>query len=498
MMAIIRKYRYFLLPLLMVLIFDLSLLAMNYVIAAQLEVSSTNINIAGRQRMLSQKMTKSVMLIHYQQAKGLSSEHAFNELREAVFLFDQTLNAFSYGGKATSSAGELIRIDKQVNSTIVQTLSSAQQIWQPLFSELKLLLSDETYLSPLVVQLSQDNLRLLDLMNTLTNQLEDDARRSTYVLRGLQTIILLMILLSFAVAIHRLIRRDQYYTKLMEKSSDIVVGINAGSGLITFISASVKLLLGRDEKYYLDQPIERLFDPSSVEYIQQLIILINEEKSLPEDRCEVALKGINGNIIIAEMLMQVASSENGHSMELCADIRDISERKLREQKLSEMAHKDALTGLANRSMLTQMAEQAIHHARLQPYSLAIMFVDLDDFKAVNDAYGHAVGDQLLIQVARRIDGMLRASDQVARIAGDEFVVLLTGTTLKSDIERIGHKIIQALSEPMVIDGNQCLISASIGVARFPDNGDDFESLLKAADSVMYSVKHNGKNAVAFA
>lgn len=498
MRAIIRKYRYFLLPLLMVLIFDLSLLAMNYVIAAQLEVSSTNINIAGRQRMLSQKMTKSVMLIHYQRAKGLSSEDSVNELREAVFLFDQTLNAFSYGGKATSSAGELIRVDKQMSGRIGQTLSNAQALWRPLFIELKLLLSDESHLPSVVAQLAEDNLRLLDLMNTLTNQLEDDARRSTYVLRGLQTIILLMILLSFALAIHRLIRRDQYYTKLMEKSSDIVVGINAGSGLITFISASVKLLLGRDEKYYLDQPIERLFDASSVEYIQQLITLINEEKSLPEDRCEVVLKGINGNFIIAEMLMQVASSEDGHSMELCADIRDISERKLREQKLSDMAHKDALTGLANRSMLTQMAAQAIHHARSQPYSLAIMFIDLDDFKAVNDAYGHAVGDQLLIEVANRMDGLLRASDQVARIAGDEFVVLLTGTTLKSDIERIGHKIIQALSEPMVIDGHQCMIGASIGVARFPENGDDFESLLKAADTVMYRVKRNGKNAVGFA
>ncbi|WP_430009621.1 diguanylate cyclase domain-containing protein [Methylophaga lonarensis] len=498
MREIIRKYRHFLLPLSMVLVFDLSLLAMNYVISAQLEVSSVNINIAGRQRMLSQKMTKSVMLIHYQHAQGLSSEHSFDELREAVFLFDQTLNAFYQGGKATSAAGEAIRVDKQVTSNISQTLSKAQEIWQPLFTELNLLLSDETYLPSVVSRLSQDNLLLLDLMNTLTNQLEDDARRSTYLLRGLQTIIVLMILLSFAMAIHRLIRRDQYYTNLMEKSSDIVLGINAGSGLITFISASVKVLLGRDEKYYLDHPLEQLFDPASVEYIEKLIALINADKSLPEYRCEVGLKGINGDIIIAEMLMQVAPSEDGCSMELSADIRDISERKLREQKLSDMAHKDALTGLPNRSMLTQMAEQAIHHARMQAQSLAVMFIDLDEFKAVNDAYGHAVGDRLLIEVAKRIDGLVRASDHVARISGDEFVVLLTGTTLKSDIQRIGHKIIQALSEPVVIDGHQCLIGASVGIARFPDDGNDFESLLKAADNVMYAVKHNGKNAVAFA
>lgn len=495
---ILRKYRHFLLPLGLVVVLDITLLAMNYVISAQLEVSSVHINIAGRQRMLSQKMSKALLLIHYQQQNGADSQAAYQELKTAVALFDTTLNAFYLGGQTQTADQDVINIPREQQTSVRQTLTAAISLWQPLRDDLLKINQQPAVIEQLINRMAADNLKLLALMNTLTNQLEKQAKQRTYLLRGLQTIVLILILLSFALAIQRLVRREQYFGKLTEKSSDIVLGIDAGSSKITFISASVKHLLQQEQTYYLGQHFDRLFSEKSAAQVAHLLLLTKRHKPLPYSRCEVHMKRADGQLIDAEMLLQITRSEDGRSSELSADIRDISDRKQLEKALTELAHTDSLTGLPNRSQFNLRAEQALHEARRLNQSVAFMFIDLDDFKAINDEFGHHIGDALLREVTKRMSCSLRAADSVFRLGGDEFVVLLQNTSQQLHIQLVGDKIIRALSQTIMIEGHPCRIGASIGIACYPDDGRDIEALLRAADKAMYQVKQSGKNAVAFA
>lgn len=442
-------------------------------------------------------MTKSLLLMHYQHQQGMDTQAAYHEVMDAMSLFDQTLKAMSLGGETLSADDQLIQV-KQLKETVIQrTLMQSIELWEPLYSSIQQMQLNDSALNVLVDAMVADNLQLLYLMNKLTNQLEASAKRQTYLLRGLQTIIVILILLSFGMAINRLIRREQYFSKLMEKSSDIVIGINSATSRITFMSASVKLLLQHDEMYYLGQPYHRLFSQESASRISHLLLLAKKFRPLPYNRCEVQLVRADNELIDAEMLLQLNRSEDGRTIELSADIRDITERKQLELALTEMAHKDSLTGLPNRAQFSLLAEQAILQAQRKSSSLAMMFIDLDDFKSVNDMFGHHVGDALLIEVANRISQRLRASDTVFRIGGDEFVLLLSDVSHNQHLQHVGDKIIAALSEKILIDNCPCQVGASIGIARYPDDGEDIDALLKAADEAMYRVKQSGKNAVAF-
>lgn len=497
MFEVIKKYRHFLLPLSLVAIFDIALLAMNYGISVQLEASSININIAGRQRMLSQKMTKALLLMQYQQQQEINTQAAYQELIDAMVLFDKTLIAMSNGGETLSADNQQIQVEQFHETVIQETLRQSLALWEPLHNSIQQMQLSKSGLDQLVNAMVADNLQLLTLMNKLTNQLEASAKRQTYLLRGLQSIVVILILLSFVMAINRLIRREQYFSKLMEKSSDIVIGINSATSRITFISASVKLLLQHDEMYYLGHPYHRLFNQESASRIAHLLLLAKKFRPLPYNRCEVQLVRADNVLIDAEMLLQLNRSEDGRTIELSADIRDITERKQLEMALTEMAHKDSLTGLANRAQFSLMGEQAILQAQRKSSSLAMMFIDLDNFKSVNDICGHHVGDALLIEVAQRIGQRLRASDTVFRIGGDEFVVLLSDVAQNQHLQTVGDKIIATLSEKMLIENCPCQVGASIGIARYPEDGENIDALLKAADEAMYRAKQSGKNAVAF-
>ena len=176
---ILRKYRHFLLPLGLVVILDITLLTMNYVISAQLEASSVHINIAGRQRMLSQQMSKALLLIHYQQQTGADRRAAYQELKTAVVLFDTTLNAFYLGGQTQTADQHVITIQPEQQTSVRQTLTAAISLWQPLRDDLLKITQQPAVISQLINRMAADNLQLLALMNTLTNQLEKQAKQRT-------------------------------------------------------------------------------------------------------------------------------------------------------------------------------------------------------------------------------------------------------------------------------------------------------------------------------
>jgi len=170
---------------------------------------------------------------------------------------------------------------------------------------------------------------------------------------------------------------------------------------------------------------------------------------------------------------------------------DISERKEAERQIYRLAYYDALTGLPNRSLLFSLLEQALIEAQRNQTHGAVLFVDLDRFKTINDSFGHAAADALLKEVGQRLQIALRAEDVVARLGGDEFIVALFDITKREHAAVVAQKVLDALARPFQIEHHELLIGASIGIAVFPDDGRDAETLLRNADTAMYRVKQSG-------
>jgi len=187
--------------------------------------------------------------------------------------------------------------------------------------------------------------------------------------------------------------------------------------------------------------------------------------------------------------------EDGSIYALCGISTDITERKDIEEHMQHMAQYDALTHLPNRALFEDRLKLALAAAQRNSTRLALMFIDLDKFKPVNDTYGHGVGDLLLKDVALRIQDCLRESDTAARIGGDEFVILLPAIETELDAGKVGGKILDALNRPFVLAGHTLKIGSSTGVAVYPDHGSEEKLLVKSADIAMYYAKKNGRNNV---
>lgn len=183
---------------------------------------------------------------------------------------------------------------------------------------------------------------------------------------------------------------------------------------------------------------------------------------------------------------------------LAVTMRDISDIKANEEALSRLANADAVTSLPNRHWLMNYLPLAVEKARNGNTTLALLFVDLDDFKNINDTQGHAAGDELLRAVALRLKSVIRPQDSIVRLGGDEFTLILEQVENEDDVARVADRIVNALSEPLLLsDESSHLVRASIGISMFPQHGDNGEALLKHADIAMYAAKTNGKGQYQF-
>jgi diguanylate cyclase (GGDEF)-like protein/PAS domain S-box-containing protein len=178
-------------------------------------------------------------------------------------------------------------------------------------------------------------------------------------------------------------------------------------------------------------------------------------------------------------------------------VRDITDRKRVHERIEQLAHHDFLTKLPNRALFKDRLERAISMAERNQGRVAVLFLDLDGFKAINDELGHDAGDILLCEIARRITGAIRHSDTVARAGGDEFTVILNEIGSQDDVSAVAGKIRDVISLPFRIAGRERRIGASIGIAIFPDHARAQDELLRAADGAMYAAKQGGKNAFRF-
>jgi len=205
-------------------------------------------------------------------------------------------------------------------------------------------------------------------------------------------------------------------------------------------------------------------------------------------------------------------NEHGHGVGYSGIVQDVTDRRAAEDKIRELANFDALTGLPNRRQLIWRAERALEHARRMQHQCALLLIDLDRFKIINDTLGHGAGDELLVEVGRRLRACVRHSDQVmdgqieaagarshraleavGRLGGDEFVALLPEVTSDADAERVAERVLSALRDPIFVSGQECFVTASVGVAIFPRDGNTVVDLLRNSDVAMYSVKAQGRN-----
>lgn len=205
----------------------------------------------------------------------------------------------------------------------------------------------------------------------------------------------------------------------------------------------------------------------------------------------------SGNIYPEWRTIKAVQDVDGRTLFFAAASRDVSDRSNSVEQLSKLAYHDALTSLPNRRLLDDRLAQAIKVARRGDEGLSLLFMDLDGFKPINDRHGHAVGDQVLQQVAARLEKAVRGGDTVARIGGDEFVVLLPGINRVSDVEEVARKLLSRLSMPVPVGELRLFVGASLGCARFPADGDDGDTLIRNADAAMYQAKQRGGNQVGF-
>ena len=208
-------------------------------------------------------------------------------------------------------------------------------------------------------------------------------------------------------------------------------------------------------------------------------------------------------------------NEHGHAVGYTGIVQDVTDRRVAEDRIRHLANFDSLTGLPNRRQLIWRTERALDHARRLGHHAAMLLIDLDRFKVINDTLGHAAGDELLVEVARRLRGCVRHSDQVmdtpleaaaarshrsleavGRLGGDEFIALLPEVLDTQDAERVSARILDAMREPVWVCGQECFVTASVGISMYPMDGLSVADLMRNADVAMYSVKNSGRNNVA--
>ncbi len=272
------------------------------------------------------------------------------------------------------------------------------------------------------------------------------------------------------------------------------VAITSATGVIQFVNPS----------------FERATGYSSAEAVGQTFALVNSGVHPPElfaqlwktiARGEV-FRGVltnrrkAGDIYHEEKTITPVRDESGRISHFISTGRDVSERIFSNACLEHQANHDLLTGLPNRSLFLDRLAHAMHHASREAGNVALLFIDLDRFKSINDSFGHDIGDRVLIKVAERLKKVVREEDSVARIGGDEFTVILEGLKSPADSGRVAAELVAAFEASLEIDGQMLEIGASIGIATYPEDGDGIDLLLRRADVAMFHAKDSGRSTYA--
>jgi diguanylate cyclase (GGDEF)-like protein/PAS domain S-box-containing protein len=283
------------------------------------------------------------------------------------------------------------------------------------------------------------------------------------------------------------LRESEIRYRLLFEQNAAGVCVSRLSGEITDCNVTFAAMLGYGREALMGRPMASLFARSeeSAE-LRQLLGSVGTLNSV-----EVELRRADGTPLwVLENIVLVGDSINGV---VHATVVDISDRKRAEEQIEFHAYHDVLTHLPNRKLFTDRLRHSLSRAKRAGKPIAVMFIDLDHFKTINDTLGHTAGDELLLEMAQRLRDCVREEDTVARLGGDEFTIILDELRQPEDAIGVAQKILDAVQAPLSISGNSITATASIGIALFPVDGADPEALLRNADSAMYRAKEAGRN-----
>jgi len=287
-----------------------------------------------------------------------------------------------------------------------------------------------------------------------------------------------------------LARSEEKYRTILENMHDSYIEVDI-AGNFTFINEATCRNLGFTIEELIGQSFGKIAPDQ--DGIRDIFKVYNEVYKTGEPHTGFAFKVMrkDGSTGYAETSISLIKNAQGMPIGFRSVGRDVTERKQMEQKLMELATHDGLTGLANRALLYDRFGIAMANAQRNKKKIAVMTLDLDLFKYVNDTLGHDIGDRVLIAVAGRLTGALRKSDTVARMGGDEFVLLLWEIDDKDAAVIVAEKILKDFRQPFISDGHSLKVTVSIGIAIYPENGENMEELLKCSDKLLYTAKQNG-------
>jgi diguanylate cyclase (GGDEF)-like protein/PAS domain S-box-containing protein len=283
------------------------------------------------------------------------------------------------------------------------------------------------------------------------------------------------------------------YRRLFETAKDGILLVDAGTGRISDVNSSVIAMFGYSRDHFLNRNLYEIPPFAGIPVCRSVTTELETSESVCFDHW--LLEARDKSTIDIEFTGN-AYEVDGARIVQC-NLRDITGRKRAEECVRHMALHDALTGLPNRALLQDRLTLAIALARRNQEHIAVLMLDLDKFKQVNDSLGHHIGDVLLVAVAARLKSCIRDSDTVARLGGDEFVIVLPAISGAAAIEQIVRKLLALLVTPFQIEGHELQISGSIGVSQFPVDGSDPGTLLRTADTAMYEAKAKGRSTYCF-
>ncbi|MCH8178745.1 MAG: EAL domain-containing protein [Proteobacteria bacterium] len=307
---------------------------------------------------------------------------------------------------------------------------------------------------------------------------------------------------------HRQLNEVDEMRRVIVHNAPYAIFVLSTQGVVQTVNPAGEHLLGYKAHQLVGRcSIERFFDPDQVEErarllsmrlgqtVQTLDVLNHVAQSSPGLAAEWTLVRQDGSSLLAELLITEMSSEYGLQTGYLVMAHDVTSRRDAENQVQHMAMHDALTGLPNRNMLQEQLKHSLAAAEREGHFMAMMFLDLDRFKKINDSLGHHLGDSVLIEVARRLRQAMRTSDIVARLGGDEFVILLPCITAIEDGERVAQKVMEQFAEPLRLGAHELRVTPSIGLALYPQHGSDAVTLMRHADLAMYQAKSKGRNRV---